>query len=457
MKLWTLSTLCTASLLILSGCVSKPTPKEEIKVDATLPKVVLTQSGVIVDMKTVAFEWNSVKDPRVEGIYIYKKGVDPEALEALSYYDTITNRFQTHYVDRKVTPDTKYTYSFRTFSKDAQGVESEPIAVNTLPVLESVSWIHSITGMPRSAKIIWRPHVNNRVKSYIIERKTFEDEDWKPLKTIDGRLNAEYIDSDLKDNYVYMYRIKVVTYDGIISTPSQLVKVVTKALPKSIENIRTTKNLPKKIQVDWDTSTQKDFERYYVYRSQSINGSYELVAKLYNNTFVDTIDADGKSYFYRVSAVDKDGLESEHGKASIQGITLSRPSAPSVVEAKLIGSTIEILWSKSDPRTKSFIVSKKQKKGWFKEISEDFTGIKSERFIDKNIEPNSKYSYIIYGVDKNAILSDPSIEVKIETPESTEIEKAPKKETVEEVQVSPTKDNTQDIIAPVDNLELNEI
>lgn len=457
MKLWTLSTLCAASLLILSGCTSTPTPKEEVKVDRTLPVVTLTQNGIIVDMKTVAFEWNSIKDPRVEGIYVYKKTAAKEEQNTLAYYDTITSRFKTHYVDSKVAPDTQYTYSFKTYSKDAEGAENEPITVNTLPVLESVSWIHSITGMPRAAKIIWRPHVNNRVESYVIERKTLEDEEWKEIAKINGRLNAEYIDSDLNDNYVYMYRVKVLTYDGITSTPSQYVKVVTKALPETIKNIHATTNLPKKIQIDWDKSTQKDFALYYVYRANSIDGSYELIAKLHNNTFTDKIDEDTKSYFYRVSAVDTDGLESEHEKASIQGMSLAKPSAPGIVEAKLVGSTVEISWSKLDPRTKTFLVAKKQKKGWFKETSEEYEGITQQRFIDKNIEPNSTYRYIVYGVDSNGIKSDPSIEVKIQTPESTEVERAPKKAVVQEIQVSPKKDETQVIISPIENLDLNEI
>ena len=247
MKLWTLSTLCAASLLILSGCVASPKPPEEIKVDASLPKVELTKNGVIADMKTVAFEWSSIKDPRVEGIYVYKENFTSQEGGVFEQYDIIKNRFQTHYLDQNLEPDTKYNYKFRTFSKDAYGIESNVVSVNTLPVLASVSWIHSIAGMPRSAKIIWRPHFNNRVSSYIIERKTLESQKWKKLDTIKGRLNAEYIDEDLDDNHVYIYRVKVVTHDGIVSTPSQAVKVVTKALPEPIVNIKTTNNLPKKI------------------------------------------------------------------------------------------------------------------------------------------------------------------------------------------------------------------
>jgi len=459
MKFWTLSTLCTASLLILNGCVASPTPPEELKIDSSLPMVKLTQNGLIVDMKTVAFEWTSVKDPRVQGVYVYKESFTPENGSQFEYYATIPSRFQTHYLDKNVEPDSRYNYRFRTFSKDAHGVESKTVPVNTLPVLSSVSWIHSITGMPRSAKIIWRPHTNERVNSYIIERKTLEEEEWKKIDTIMGRLNAEYIDAELDDNYVYIYRIRAVTFDDIVSTPSEGVKVVTKALPRAVVNIKTTNNLAKKIQISWDASTQEDFELYHVYKSKNMDGGYELIAKLHNsNSFIDNIDEDGKSYFYRVSVIDKDGLESEHEKNSIHGMTLPKPSAPGIVEAKLTKLTIELIWSKADPRARSFIVEKSETKGWFDKTSETYEGITSQHFSDKNILPNSKYLYTVYSVDKDGVKSEPSIEVKIETPESTEIESTPvKKRADKEVKIAPRSDKKQEVISPAENLDLNEI
>jgi len=460
MKLWTLSTLYTASLLILSGCgATTPTPPEEAKVDTSLPVIELTQNGVIVDMKTVAFEWSSIKDPRVEGIYVLKESFTPEEGSKFEQYEVIDSRFKTHYLDNSLEPDTKYAYKFKTFSRDANGVESSIVHVNTLPVLASVSWIHSITGMPRSAKIIWRPHPSHRVNSYIIERKTLESEEWEEIDNIAGRLNAEYIDQELEDNFVYIYRIKSVTYDGITSTPSQSVKVVTKPLPGAVANIKTTNNLPKKIKIVWDASAQKDFQRYYVYRSETVDGSYELIAKLFNNSFVDAIEEDGKSYFYRVSVIDKDGLESEHEKNSIHGMSLPKPSAPAIVEAKLLSSGVELIWSKADVRARSFIVERRELQGWFDEKIDTFEGITSQHFNDKNILPSSQYFYTVYSVDKDGVKSEPSIEVKIETPESTTIEEAPVKTAEKEtaIKATPKNDTPQEVITPVENLDLNEI
>ncbi|QOP45367.1 fibronectin type III domain-containing protein [Sulfurimonas paralvinellae] len=458
MKFSILTTLFTASLLLFSGCAEiTPTPKEEVVVDSTLPTVTLTKNGIITDMKTVAFEWKSITDPRVTGIYVYKKSPeDKKETKELEYYDTIDTRYSTHYVDRNVDPDKKYSYAFRVFAKNAQGVNSKVFVVNTLPVLQSVSWIHSIGGLPRIAKIIWRPHVSERVASYIIERKTFEDKEWHQIDELSGRLNAEYIDTGLEDNHVYMYRIRVKTYDGIISTPSQIVKAVTKPLPKSVAKIEATKNLPKMIKLNWTPSKQKDFDRYYLYRSDDVDGSYELIAKLYNPKFTDKIDEDGKVYFYQVSVVDKDGLESEHEKTTVMGRTLVKPKAPAIVEAKLLGSKIELKWGESDPRTVSYIVVKKSKKGWFDEVTKEYKGIKKTLFIDSDIEADTLYTYTVYSVDKNSIVSEPSIEVQIKTPESKEIVAAPKTKATEQKVAQPVKSSSSEsTVAPAEELDLN--
>ncbi|WP_373034478.1 fibronectin type III domain-containing protein [Sulfurimonas sp.] len=446
MKLWKLATFCAASLLILSGCGGAiPKPADEIKIDKTLPIVKLTQNGTVEDMNAVAFEWKAIEDERVKGIYIYKQVVSEEAAE-LEHYKTINNRFTTHYLDRDIKPETTYNYSFKTFSKEAESPMSEVKVVNSLPVLQSVVWIQSIQNMPRTAKIIWRPHANQKVKSYIIERRTLEEDKWSKIATVDGRLNAEFIDVDLKDNFVYKYRVRVLTYDGIVSTPSEIVQVVTKALPISVKHIVATTDLPRKIEINWEKSTTEDFDRYYLYRSETSDGSYELIAKLYNNTFTDVIEEDGKEYFYRVSAVEKNGLESIHDKLSIQGITLIKPETPSLVEAKIAENKIEIKWNNKDPRVKTYTVVKKAKTGWFDAKDEEFVEIKGTKFLDSEIGPNVTYYYQVFAIDEFGIKSQPSIEVEIKTP-NTVADNRKKEEEITEPN-SKTQKKSEEVIIP---------
>ena len=457
MKLWTLITLCTVSLLVLSGCATKPSPSANAAVDATLPVVVLTEKGVFVDMNTIAFEWQSIKDPRVNGVYVYRQIMNKGDAKQ-EYYDTVDNRFATHYVDTKIEPDTQYSYHFKTFSNTAESKRSSPILVKSLPVLSSVSWIHSIQNMPKSAKVIWRPHENKIVKAYIIERRTLKDNDWQKIATVEGRFSAEYIDTKLEDGYVYKYRIRVLTFDGLISEPSEVVTSITKVLPNGVNNIAATMDLPRKIRISWNAIEDlSDFSAYSVYRSEKLDGSYKALKTTQGNQLIDSIDEDGKSYFYRVSVVDKDGLESNNEKQSVQGQTLSKADAPSIIEARIIENRVEISWVSMDSSIKNYAVTKKQK-SLFGSSSEDFTGINDTVFVDTAIEPETTYFYQVYGVDKNSIKSRPSIEIKLTTTKNQGRVINKKQKTKKASQAPseiPSEDNGSDnkeIIKPIQDL-----
>ena len=436
MKFLKLTLLWLVSLLIFSGCMgSLPAPqsKDKVVIDDTLPVIELTPYGTLVDMKTIAFEWKSIEDPRVRGIYIYRAALDSDDSSEDELYDTIKSRFSTHYIDRDVEPNSRYSYYFKTFSDKAQGLASKKTVIKSLPIFDSVSWIHGVSGMPRGAKIIWRPHPNKRVKGYIIQRRTLKADEWDNIKELDGRFNVEYIDQDLNDKYTYKYRVKSVTYDDIVSKPSAEVTITTKPLPMEVYNITATTNLPKKIVIKWDKYNSKDFDHYNIYRSDDVDSGYDLLARVRDNNYTDIINEDGIRFFYRVSVVDKDGLESPHTKNSTKGMTLVRPLTPAILEAKLVNGKVEIRWKQSDPRVVEYAVSKKISRSFFDSKNELYEGIKGDKFIDDEIYLDTTYYYNVYSVDKNGIKSEPSIEITIKTPkDDPALKQQPKEEKVEQ-------------------------
>ncbi len=466
MKFWTLSTFLTVSLLVFSGCVgAKPSPKKEPVIDTTLQVVELTKNGVIADMNAIGFEWKNITDPRVKGVYVYKAKQNIKN-EKPSYYATVGNRFATHYVDSQITPDTTYTYYFKTFSDKAESEKSKLLSISSLPVLESVSWIYSVPGMPRSAKILWRPHTNQKVKTYVIERNSKDEPEWKKVAAIDGRLHAEYIDEDLKDNHIYKYRIRVVTFDNITSTPSEIVKVITKALPKPVQTVIVSKDLPKIITLQWDKSTLEDFAHFNIYKSDSANGTYEHIVQTNKNSYVDEVNEDGVTYYYRITVVDKDGLESKYGKKPIVGTTLPKPKAPKNVNAKIANTKVKISWSKVDPRSQSYIVVKSYKVGWLDRVTKEFKNITTQEFVDAGVEAGVTYTYTVYAVDKNNIISNPSKEVTIEVTEDALLKSAQtaikaqsktSQQKVKKAVVAEPKEKAQEVIVPTQDFELNEI
>jgi fibronectin type 3 domain-containing protein len=415
MKLLNLSSLLIVLILLtLSGCAIKPKPKKEVTVDATLPKISLTKNATKSSMLSIALEWKLIKDERVDGIYIYRDSLDENLSKNDSYYDTINNRFSTHYLDTNVKPNHRYNYYFVTYSKDAQSNMSEKYQAQAKPVLDSVSWIYAANGLPRSAKVIWRPHKNGVVEGYEIHRKTLDSQKWQKVGKVNGRLNAEYIDNELRDSMTYQYNIRAVTFDGIVSKPSKVVKSITKKLPLIITNLEASNDLPKKISLTWDKSANDDFVYYKLYKSAKPDSGYSFVTKLTKNSYMDEVKKDGEQFFYLVTAVDIDGLESKKQPHSTQGISLSKPLAPAMVEANLVGKKILIKWRKNDFRTQSYKVIRRYNESYFNTIVDEFIDIKEKSFEDTKIKPDTTYRYSVKSVDKHGIESKPTMEVVVE-------------------------------------------
>ena len=447
MKLRIQATFLMALLLLISGCSLKPIPKKEPIVDETLPTVKLTKMGTIADINNIALEWESIEDKRVKGLYIYRVALDEKSSGTNEYFDTVNSRYATHYLDTKVKPSSKYAYYFKTYSDEAESIPSKSTMITSLDVIDSVSWLHSIGNMPRSAKVLWRPHGNQKVKAYLIQRRTLKDDVWTNLATVNGRLSAEYIDTKLNDSFTYIYRIRALTYDDITSKPSKEVTSITKALPKDIQNLSASTNLPKRIEIKWEKTKTNDFLKYNIYRASNIDGSYKLLVSLTDNFYVDNIEDDSKQYFYRVSAVDKDGLESMHNRNSVMGATLVKPKTPSLVDAKLVDGKVKISWTKPGPRASSYMVQKRYRKSLLDESIEDFENIKGLKFIDSEIEVDKVYYYRVFSVDVNGLKSEPSIEVEIKVAKKLGSENAPKK--IQKIVNVEAGSNNKDVVTPL--------
>jgi len=403
------------ALSLFSGCAPQPTPEKKITIDPSLP--VPSLNGSLSDINTIAFEWKAIGDPNVSGYNIYRS-TPAESNQTLSRIATINSRFATHYVDEKLTPNTQYLYRFTSSGKEnIESNGSEMITVSTLPMIAPVSFFQSVGNMPRSAKLLWRPHPNTRINGYAIDRLNINDQKWAEIKTIEGRLNAEYIDRDLKDGQVYYYRVRAITFDKLSTEPSETAKLVTKPLPAEVKNITATTNLPKAIALKWEASKLEDLSHYNIYRSASSNGNYEYRVKLIETTFTDTTKEDGEPFYYKITAVDKDGLESPMGSLITQGIALAKPHAPIAYDGKVYANGVDLQWTNDDPRVVSYTVIKTTKISWINRESVEINNIKDAKFHDSSIKSNTGYIYEVMGVDKDGIRSLPTqgIELMYET------------------------------------------
>jgi len=399
-------TTLLATLLFLSGCTQQPSPPVEPKIDPSLPMVKV--NGHIESMRDIAIEWTPTTDVRVKGYYVYRS--NPQSNEQkLKRHASVQSRFSSHYTDSGLSPNTTYTYRFSTYDEKMHESEaSKTYRITTKPLLTSVSFFDSIGNLPRMAKLIWRPHNNPAVKGYILERQTVEKQDWEQIATINNRLQAEYIDRGLDDNRVYKYRLRALTYEGIRSTPSDIAKVVTKPLPKEVQKLQASTNLAKQIKLSWKQSDETGIAYYRIYRSTSVDGSYDYYVKLNVSEFTDKINEDGTSYFYKVTAVDNDDLESLQQSTPAHGSSLKKPNTPTFIDAVVKDNSLILTWKNNDPRTKSYTLIKTTKHSWINSTSQKLTGITKTKYILKDLKPDTAYKFQVIAVDEYNVSSEPT-------------------------------------------------
>lgn len=398
------------TLVFFSACSSSnlnfgSTPS--INPNITPPSNIRTLS----DVNTIAFEWNLIQNPEIAGYYIYRKKPSEQSFSKIA---TLDSRFITHYADNKLESNTEYFYQFASF--DAQKNISQfsaPISVKT-QFIEAINYIEAISNYPRKVKIIWNPHQDTRVIGYVIEKKKTNGQ-WSELANINSRLLVEYLDTGLEDNTSYEYRVFAYNANKTYSLPSKSVKATTKPKPTLISNFTATTNVPKQIMLKWDLHPNPEVTQYTLFRSNFESSFFNKLATLPNstNSYQDAIKDDGKQYYYKITATDKDGIESlEVGP--IMGMTLGIPSTPVITYAQIEGNSAVLRWMPQDDRATEYIVYKKDSRFFGETLR--YNKVLTPEFIDREVTPGEKYYYRVSAVDANGLESKQTQEIMLFLP-----------------------------------------
>ena len=411
--------LLIALINIFIGCAqtqkSAKAPLEPV-VDPTLP--IIKEIKTISEITSIALEWKNTDDPRVMGYYIYR--TSPIKKDKLRRIAKVEDRYSSHHYDTNLDPDTTYHYQISSY--DNTGHESKieyAKRATTLRRLHPVAYIKAISNLPRRIKILWRPHQDKTINRYILQKGDALKSKFTNLATIDNRLHVEYIDNDLKDDTIYSYRLIGVDFNGVKTDPTKIVEAKTKPVPHTVLNIKATTDQPRKITIKWQKSTQ-DIDYYRVYRTSKPNDKYKPLVRLYETEFTDKIQQDGKIYYYKITVVDKYGLESKKS-ILVKGQTLTKPATPHFTKVGIENNSAVTAWLPNDGRTKSYILTKITHKGWSKNTQE--FQLDTKTYKDDNIIQGTKYGYVIQSVDKYGLVSLPSNEAEITFPKGSSLSK----------------------------------
>ena len=376
-------------MIILTGCAANLAPNKSLKSNPNLPTV--KEFKAYPDRNAIALFWSPV--PKMSGYYIQRYDEKHKKWIEIA---TIKNPYKSIYVDTDLKPAHIYKYKIATFDK--QGIPSlaKEVSTSTLPPISPVIPLEAKPLVKGKIKIIFRPHPNERVYKYLLQRYNDKKAKWEDLATLKPRLNVEYIDSDLKDGKIYKYRIFAKSFDNIKSLPSKTIVVSTYPKPPIVLNITATTNLPKRIEVKFSPVANAAY--YKIYISNSPNGNFKFYKTTKSTKFVDIINKDGFIRYYKVTAVSPYKTESLLSDTpAVMGETLPPPTPP-IVSTNKINNKIEFIFTSPDNRASRYLIVKKEKLGLFKSIEKKYI-TNSNNFKD-TINPKHSYEYKIYEVDK---------------------------------------------------------
>lgn len=386
----------------MSGCAINSEPKNQI--NTNLPQV--SSLKTISDMTQIAFEWERASDESVEGYVLYRN----DSLNANEFKKvaTINDRYATHYVDTGLKPASVYQYQMSVYSKQGEGQRSNVYTIATQNLISSVEFSQVLGDLAGRSKVLWKPHNDARVASYIIEKSQDDENKWKQIAEVKGRLSVEYIDKDVKPGKSYAYRIRVKTYDGVISEPNIAKHGTTKPLPDSVSGLSASTNLPKKIMLSWQENHSDEFSHYVIYSSASSFLPFTKLAISHTNSYEDYINKNGATRLYKVTSVDKYEQESLKQSEGVQGSTLPAPKSPTIIDAVFNGMRVDLSWS-AEANAVKYIINKSSKFG----ISRIETFNTS--FGDSDLQNGIEYEYSIIAVDQYGLESAPSKTATIKT------------------------------------------
>ena len=184
------------------------------------------------------------------------------------------------------------------------------------PAAPSVTAGNSSTGKPQ---LTWKA-VSGAVK-YEVYRSTRQNSGYSLLGTT---TSTSYVNTGASTGTTYYYRVKAVNRNGMASGYSNIVSCKAKAAAPAAPSVTAGNSSTGKPRLTWKAVSGA--VSYRIYRSESRGTGYSLLGTTSSTSYVNTGAAAGKTYYYRVKAVNRDGMASGYSNIVSGKATLPVPA-----------------------------------------------------------------------------------------------------------------------------------
>ena len=236
-----------------------------------------------------------------------------------SGYSLLGTTTSTSYVNTGASTGTTYYYRVKAVNRDGMASGYSNIvsgkAKAAAPAAPSVTAGNSSTGKPR---LTWKA-VSGAVK-YEVYRSTRQNSGYSLLGTT---TSTSYVNTGASTGTTYYYRVKAVNRDGMASGYSNIVSGKAKAAAPAAPSVTAGNSSTGKPRLTWKAVSGA--VSYRIYRSESRGTGYSLLGTTSSTSYVNTGAAAGKTYYYRVKAVNRDGMASAYSNIVSGKATLPAP------------------------------------------------------------------------------------------------------------------------------------
>ena len=202
------------------------------------------------------------------------------------------------------------------------------------PAAPSVTAGNSSTGKPQ---LTWKA-VSGAV-SYRIYRSESRGTGYSLLGTTSS---TSYVNTGAAAGKTYYYRVKAVNRDGMASAYSNIVSGKAKTAAPAAPSVTAGNSSTGKPQLTWKAVSGA--VSYRIYRSESRGTGYSLLGTTSSTSYVNTGAAAGKTYYYRVKAVNRDGMASAYSNIVSGKAKAAVPAAPSVTAGNSSTGKPRLTW-----------------------------------------------------------------------------------------------------------------
>ncbi len=207
-------------------------------------------------------------------------------------------------------------------------------AKTAAPAAPSVTAGNSSTGKPQ---LTWKA-VSGAVK-YEVYRSTRQNSGYSLLGTT---TSTSYVNTGASTGTTYYYRVKAVNRNGMASGYSNIVSCKAKAAAPAAPSVTAGNSSTGKPRLTWKAVSGA--VSYRIYRSESRGTGYSLLGTTSSTSYVNTGAAAGKTYYYRVKAVNRDGMASGYSNIVSGKAKAAAPAAPSVTAGNSSTGKPRLTW-----------------------------------------------------------------------------------------------------------------